>query len=272
MTKRLFLVATLCAFAVSAFAQFEGEIEMRLTSAAGGEGAMKWFVGKQAVRTEMTMSAETMTMQIASLMKFSNPNALYIINDKSKSYSEIDLKEMEKMAQAQGLKRPQETYHVQKLGKEKILGYDCDHLLITSADSEIEMWVAKGLMDYETFKKINQNAQPDGIQKALREADALGMPMRQIMNKGTAQETKMEVVKISKTPLPASIFEIPKGYKKTEGGLMGAGMEMMPDETKAQLREEMKNLSPEQTKKLKEALKNLTPEQRKMMEQMLNEK
>ncbi|MCS6989361.1 MAG: DUF4412 domain-containing protein [Chloroherpetonaceae bacterium] len=268
--KKVFLIAVLCGASLSAFAQFEGEIEMRVTSATGNDGAMKMLVGKNAIRTEMTMSAGQTNVQMTSILNLNKPNVMYLINDKTQSYSEIDVSEMEKMARQMTPRKA--TYKVQKLGKEKILGYDCDHVLVSDENDEVEMWIAKGLMDYETFKKFNQSPQADGLQKALREANALGMPLRQVMNKGTAQETKMEVVKINKTKLPASTFEIPKGYKKTEGGLMGAGMEMMPEETKARMREEMKTMSPEQKKKMKEALKNLPPEQRKMMEQMLNEK
>jgi hypothetical protein len=269
MKKLLFLVSLLCCLSFSAFGQFEGEIQMKITAAEGG-GMMTMFVGKNAVKTEMNMSAEKMQMQVASLMKMDNPNIIYIINDKSKSYSEIDLKEMEKMAQ--GMAPTKGTYKVQKLGKEKILGYDCDHVRVSDSDSEMEMWIAKGILDYDTFKKFNQGQQAEGLEKALKEAGVLGMPLKQITSKGTAQETKMEVVKINKSSLPSSTFEIPQGYKKTEGGLMGAGMDMMPEEAKAQLRESMKNMSPAEKKQMKEAMKNMSPEQRKMMEQMLNEK
>ncbi len=267
--KNFLLATLLCCFSLSAFAQFEGEIQMKITAAEGG-GTMAMFVGKNAIKTEMNVSAEKMQMQITSLMKLDNPNIIYIINNKSKSYSEIDLKEMEKMAQ--GMMPTKATYKVQKLGKENILGYDCDHILVSDSDDQIEMWIAKGLMDYETFKKFNQGQQANGLEKALKDAGVLGMPLKQIASKGTANETKMEVVKINKSKLPASTFEIPKGYKKTEGGLMGAGMDMMPDEAKAELRESIKNMSPAEKKQMKEALKNMPPEQRKMMEQMLNEK
>lgn len=269
MKNLLLLASLLCCFNFSAFAQFEGEIQMKISASEGG-GTMTMFVGKSAIKTEMNISAEKMTMQMASLMKMDNPKIIYIINDKSKSYSEIDLKEMEKMTQ--GIVPTKEQYKVQKLGKEKILGYDCDHILVSDSDSETEMWVSKGLIDFETFKKFNQNLQADGLEKALKDAGVLGMPLKQISNKGTAEATKMEVVKINKSKLPASTFEIPKGYKKTEGGLMGAGMDMMPDEAKSQMRESMKNMSPEEKKEMKEALKNMPPEQRKMMEQLLNEK
>lgn len=268
--KNLLLLASLfCCFNFSALAQFEGEIQMKITASEGG-GTMTMFVGKSAIKTEMSMSAEKMTMQMTSLMKMDNPKIIYIINDKSKSYSEIDLKEMEKMAQ--GIVPTKEQYKVQKLGKEKILGYDCDHILVSDSDSEMEMWVSKGLIDFETFKKFNQNLQADGLEKALKDAGVLGMPLKQITNKGTAAETKMEVVKINKGKLPSSTFEIPKGYTKTEGGLMGAGMNMLPDEAKAEMREGLKNMSPAEKKQMKEALKNMPPEQRKMMEQLLNEK
>ncbi len=269
MKNLLFLATLLCGLSFSASAQFEGEVQMKITAKDGG-GTMTMFISKHAVKTEMNLSAEKMKMQMASLMKMDNPNIIYLINDKSKSYSEIDLKEMEKMAQ--GMTRPKETYKVQKLGKEKILGYDCDHILVSDSDSEMEMWIAKGIMDYDTFKKFNQSQQDNGLEKALKDAGVLGMPLKQIVGKGTAAESTMEVVKINRGKLPAATFDIPKGYKKTEGGLMGAGMDMMPDENKAQLRESLKNMSPEEKKQMKEALKNMSPEQRKMMEQMLNEK
>ncbi len=269
MKKLLFLATLLCWFNFSASAQFEGEIQMKITGAEGG-GTMTMLIGKNAVKTEMNISAEKMQMQMASLMKMDNPNIMYLINDKSKSYSEIDLKEMEKMAQ--GMMPTKETYRVQKLGKEKILGYDCDHVRITDSDGEMEMWIAKGILDYNTFKKFNQNPQTDGLEKALKDAGVLGMPLKHITGKGTAQQAIMEVVKINKSTLPASTFEIPKGYKKTEGGLMGAGMDMMPDEAKAQMRESLKNMSPAEKKQMREALNNMPPEQRKMMEQLLNEK
>lgn len=269
MKKLLFLATLLCWFNFPASAQFEGEIQMKVTAAEGG-GTMSMLIGKNAVKTQMDISAEKMKTQMTSLMKLENPNIIYLINEKSKSYSEIDLKEMEKMAQ--GMMPPKEKYNVQKLGKEKVLGYDCDHVLISDADDETEMWIAKGIIDYETFRKFNQNPQASGLEKALKEAGVLGMPLKQISNKGTAQETKMEVVKINKSKLPASTFEIPSGYKKTEGGLMGASMDMMPDEAKAQMRESLKNMSPAEKKQMKEAIKNMPPEQRKMMEKMLNEK
>jgi|YNPMSStandDraft_2_1061718.scaffolds.fasta_scaffold13006_2 hypothetical protein len=267
--KKLLILATLLCLTVSAFAQFEGEIQMKIMAADGG-GTMTMFISPNAIKTEMNLSAEMMKMQMASLMKMDNPNIIYIINDKSKSYSEIDLKEMEKMAQ--GMMPTKAKYQVQKLGKEKILGYDCDHILVSDTDSEMELWVTKDLLDYATFKKFNQSPQADGLEKAMKEAGVLGMPLKQIANKGTAQESKMEVVKINKAKLPPSTFEIPKGYKKTEGGLMGAGMDMMPDEAKAQLRESLKNMSPAEKKQMKESLKNMPPEQRNMMEQILNEK
>ncbi len=269
MKKLLFLVSLLCCLSGSAFAQFEGEIQMKITAAEGG-GTMTMFVGKNAIKTEMNLSAEKMQMQVASLMKMDNPNIIYIINNKSKSYSEIDLKEMEKMAQ--GMSPTKDTYKVQKLGKEKILGYECDHVRVSDSDGDMEMWIAKGILDYDTFKKFNQGQQADGLEKALKDAGVLGMPLKQITRKGTAEQTVMEAVKINKSKLPASTFEIPQGYKKTEGGLMGAGMDMMPEEAKAQLRESMKNMSPAEKKQMKEAMKNMPPEQRKMMEQLLNEK
>jgi hypothetical protein len=269
MLKILLCAVLFSAASWRAVAQFEGVIEMKITAAEGG-GALKLLISKKAARSEVSMTAEKMTMQIVSLVKFDKPDIIYLLNEKRKSYSEMELGEMKKMAEK--MTPSESAYKVQKLGKEKILGYLCEHLLLTNEDGETEIWVSKELIDYETFSKFNQNrSAPTDLEKALKEAGALGMPMKQISSKGTPQETRMEVVKVEKKKLAASVFEIPKDYQKTEGGLMDSVGDMIPEEAKAQMKDQFKNMSPEEKAEMKKALEQMPPEQRKMMENMLKQ-
>ncbi len=61
----------------------------------------------------------------------------------------------------------------------------------------------------------------EALLKALKEAGADGMPLKSIATTADGTKVTMEVVKVNKKSLPASTFEIPAGYTKSEGGLMG---------------------------------------------------
>ena len=85
------------------------------------------------------------------------------------------------------------------------------------------------------------------------------MSLKTVISSENGTKVLMEVVKIDKKPLPASIFEIPEGYTKSEGGVMGAVGGMSGPRVDA-AREQMQ-----------EAMKKLTPEQRDMMEKMMKQ-
>jgi len=77
----------------------------------------------------------------------------------------------------------------------------------------------------------------------------------------------MEVVKIDKKSLPASTFEIPADYTKSEGGLM----DMMGGMSGPQADEANKKMG-EAQQRMQEALKNMSPEQREMIEKMMKQR
>jgi hypothetical protein len=70
----------------------------------------------------------------------------------------------------------------------------------------------------------------------------------------------MEVVKVDKKSLPASMFEIPADYSKSAGGMM----DMMGGMSGPQ--------ADEAKKKMDDAMKNLSPEQRDMIEKMMKQR
>ncbi len=124
------------------------------------------------------------------------------------------------------------------------------------------MWIAKDFLDYKLFQRLQ--AHPGGgmgneaMEKALKDAGAEGMPLKAIMPAPTGGKLTMEVVKADKQSLPASTFDIPAGYTKSEGGLDMSGVSN-PQIDDAR-------------KKMQEALKNMTPEQRARFEQMMKQR
>jgi hypothetical protein len=68
----------------------------------------------------------------------------------------------------------------------------------------------------------------------------------------------MELTSLDKKSLPASLFEVPAGYKQTEMAIGG----LTPEQQKAlaDARERMlKNMTPEQRKKYEDAIKRYAP-------------
>lgn len=279
MLKKTSLV--LCALVLAAgtaFAEFEGVLEMKVTSAGknnefSGGGTMVASVAKAGARCEMNMQMGEMGMKMVVLQKTDNPDLLYHINDANKTYTEIDLTKMREMA---GQTQNTRKYSVEKLGQETILGYKTQHVLVKEQSlgndkgMTTEMWTAKDLLDYATFSKMQTRPGKKGgeeaLAKALKEAGADGLPLKSISTTADGTKVTMDVVKVDKKSLPASTFEIPAGYTKSEGGLM----DMMGGISGPQADEAKKKMGDAQ-QKMQEALKNMSPEQRAMIEKMMKQ-
>ena len=241
-----------------AFAQFEGEITMKMTMREGS-GTGKNYISKAGVRSELDIQTARMPMKMTTLVKASTPGLVYLINDVQKSYTEIDTKKTrEQLEKTRG--KSQDSWTVKKLGRETVNGYACEHVLITRGDdakSEMEWWTSKDIagLSYEAMRGLmRRGADEEGIMKALRDAGAEGFAVKMVTReKGSPNPVMtMELTKIEKKSVPAALFEIPTGYRKAEG-MMGA----------------MGVASPEAQEQMRKAMENMTPEQRKQMEEMM---
>ncbi len=222
--KRVLLSAVAAAVlaAPPAFAQFEGQIEMKITGQGGVSGTGRVFVSKAGTRTEMDMQTGRMPIHMVTLMKFSTPDVMYLINDKSKTYSEIDTTKAR--AQAAKMTSDRDAYTVKVLGTESVLGYSAKHVLLSRPGdkSEMEAWTSRDLfgLSYESMKGLlRRGAHDEGsMMKALKDAGAEGFFVKMITReKGKVEPlTTMELTKAEKKSLPGSLFEIPAGYTKQE--------------------------------------------------------
>jgi hypothetical protein len=259
-----------------ALAQFEGTLDMKMTmTGMGGDGGgtMNLAVGKAGVRSVIDMQMGAMAMKMAMLQKADTPDTLYRINDANKTYTELDLAKLKAMA---GRAQADKKYTVEKLGQETLLGYKTQHVRVKEEGADdgtgmtLELWTAKDLLDYATFSKLQarrgRGGNEEAMIKALKAADADGMPLKSVSTMGDGMKVTMEVVKVDKKPLPASTFEIPEGYTKSEGGLM----DMMGGMSGPQADEARKKMGDAQ-KQMEDAMKNMTPEQREMLQKMMKQ-
>jgi hypothetical protein len=255
----LAMLAGVALAAAPAFAQFEGEITMKMTMREGS-GTGKNYISKAGVRSELDIQGSKMPMKMTTLVKAATPGLVYLINDAQKTYAEIDTKKTrEQLEKTRG--KSQDTWTVKKLGRETVNGYACEHVLVThgnDAKSEMEWWTSKDIagLSYEAMRGLMRRGadNDEGIMKALRDAGADGFAVKVITReKGNPTPVMtMELTKVERKSVPAALFEIPAGYRKQEG-MMGA----------------MGVASPEQQEQMRKAMENLTPEQRKQIEDMM---
>ncbi len=280
MRKRISPVLFALLLAASpAFGEFEGILDMKMTTAGqggefGGGGTMRAAVAKAGARCEINMEMGAMTMKMVVLQKTATPDTLYHIDDANRTYSEMDLAKLREMA---GQSQNARKYTVEKLGQENILGYKTQHVRVkeqkpgNGKGETMEVWTAKDLLDYATFSKWQGRPGKGGGQealiKALKDAGADGLPLKSIATTPEGTKVTMEVVKVDKKTLPASTFELPAGYTKSEGGLMG----MMGGMSGPQADEAKKQMEGAK-KQMEEAMKNMTPEQREMIEKMMKQR
>ncbi len=245
----------------AAFAQFEGAIEMKMTGARAS-GTTKALVSKVGTRTEMDMHAPEMQrqgmgggMKMVSIVKFAEPDIVTFLNDSNKTYTVYDLRKTREQA---GPRSNPETYTVKKLGKDSVAGYSCQNFLATGSQGrQIELCVTGEILGGGAFIRSLQRRSADGgsgLMKALADAGADGYPVRWVVKSPRSEDETMtmELVSAKRQAVPASTFEVPAGYTKSETGMM------------------MSN--PEMDRKMKEAMEKMTPEQRKAFEEMMKQR
>jgi hypothetical protein len=251
MRKSVLTIAVVVSLASSAFAQFEGVIDMKMSSKQGG-GTVKTYVGKAGVRSEMRMEAGGVGIYLVTLVKAGEPDTAYRLNDEDKTYSVVDLKAARGAAKGGG------KCAVEKLGAEKVKGYDTVHVKVTSAGETSELWTTKQVGDLATYSRAmgKRSGVDDACQQALKDAGADGFPVKTLSRGPNGETVTVELVSVSAKAPAAALFQVPAGYKKVTAH--------MPHGTPG--------MSPEMKKQMKDAMQGVTPEQIEMMEKMMKEK
>ena len=258
--KRLAAVAAILLSAATAFAQFEGEADFKITTRRENKeplvGNARMYVSPSGFRMEWAMktgaSGGKAPQEIKMTMLAQLPNAekVYLVNDENKTYSVWDTKQAkEDMKSA-----PKESYKVETLGMDKIAGYACQSArVISSKGNDFEVCVTKEFgPSTDWIAAMNRN-DPEARSwlKALKDQGIEGFPIRwAVRQKGSAEAmTVMELLRAQKKSLSASLFQVPADYKETGFAIGG--------------------LTPEQEKMMSDALKRMSPEQRKQYEEMM---
>ena len=239
-----------------ALAQFEGVLQMK-TTADRFTGTTTSWVSKVGVKTEMDMKSPDMEkqgmgsgMKMVTIVRHAEPDVVYTLNVSSKTWSLIDTKEMREQARSG---REEATYTVKRTGKDSVAGFPCEKALVTSSRGTIsDVCIANDVAGGSALLRAMHRRSGDesALFKAFADAGLTGFPVRWVTKSESGRtDVTMELVSAKKESVPASTFEIPAGYTRSDSA--------MP----------MSN--PELDKKMREALEKMTPEQRKQFEEMM---
>jgi Domain of unknown function (DUF4412) len=206
----------------SSGSRFEGIIDLKLTLEAGS-GDLSLSLSGDMAKLDMQIKVGPLPepIRLAVIMDAKTPKTAYMLSERTKTFSSINLAEAGKRADDDKAKA---KYKVKILGQEKILGFVCSHLTLTREGELIDAWITQEMPDvYVVLKKL-QEANPQigepGLFRALEETGNAGLPMRCIVVRD-GQRVTTEVKKVDRRTLAASLFAIPKDYVRTEGGAVG---------------------------------------------------
>lgn len=193
---------------------FEGAIDLKLTMESGGGDLRLWMAGERAkLDMAITMNPLPTPLQMGVLLDAKEPRKATLISDGTKTYSVIDL------ADAAGIDSAGGKYTLKEMGKEKVLGYLCNHVTLTRPRELVDAWVTQELPDvYRVLRKLQQANPQFGAADAFRALDAAGkagLPMRCIVVRD-GQRVTTEVRKIERRTVPASLFTVPAGYAQSD--------------------------------------------------------
>lgn len=210
--------------AAPVLAQFGGVLKTKtvVTSKDGkpaGSGTNIFSVAKSGVRLEMNTKLGLFTVKAAMLWRIETPNVLYRLDDRNKTYKEIDLTKAQEVTEV----KDSRSYTVEKRGEETILGHVTEHVLVRELNARNsngwvrEMWIAKRLIAPDVLSKMTSTGDK-ALRKALKDADLEGLPLKALFTSSDGAIIKTEPLRIDEGSVPSSTFEIPPGYTKTGDG------------------------------------------------------
>jgi hypothetical protein len=184
------------------------------------------FISRLGKRSESMMQGGPANQKMVTLQRADTPTKTFIIDDSSRSYTEVDLvalQELNRTENATGLDSTR--YTVERLGHENILGYEADHVMVkektrrSEGEATFEIWAARELASSEEFRGMSfpQGAGNDAeaFEKALKAAGADGLVLKLIHTSSYGMKYTQEVEKIEKRNLAPEMFGIPAGYTRS---------------------------------------------------------
>lgn len=166
-------------------------------------------------RSEMIMKIPVLgEMGMVTLTDAKDPMRIILLNERKRQYTVVDLSTIDQSAST-------EVYTVKRLGEVELHGLHCIHAKAINQEGHVfELWTTTEIPGYEKLVELYSKTQQTGSGDLWQKLQAAGAAGFMIKLKVTADggTSVMELTKIENRDVPASLFKIPSGYEKKEGG------------------------------------------------------
>jgi hypothetical protein len=204
--------------AVLSAASFEGSLRMKMTSGKEKPVEMDYLIKNNKAR--ITPQLGQKKDEISMIYDYDKMEMITLMPSE-KMYMTMSLKSA---VEAASNNKSGEKFELRKTGeKEKILGYNCEKYLMTSADTNMEMWLTDELGAYMGMSSAmsggrgrgGQTPQAQAWEKALEGKNLFPMHMVGLDTKGK-ENFRMEVSAIEKKSVADAELAPPAGFQKFE--------------------------------------------------------
>ncbi len=209
----------------SAESRFTGIMEMML-GMPNGSADVTYYFGNGTQRMDMAAKMNKIPdiLKTTVITKASTPDQAVIINHQARNYTAVSLKTA---AENATLLDFDSNYHLSRIGRETIKGYNCEHIKLTSTTEKLDLWVTRDLGDFSTFRILqtqNPHLSNTALAKTLKNEGVEGFPVK-IVQKNNGGTTTMDLRTIQPKSLSPSLFEVPAGYRKVANNQKPLGKE-----------------------------------------------
>ena len=217
-------------------------IEFKFSGNQMVKGIMKVWYQDGNTRTEINLGEMGLPLggNMVGLNLKQHPKKTFMLNMDSKTYSEIT-----QPGQKGGSSHKSSDYLINHIGKEKVNGFNANHITIKKKGESQEMhyWISKEVKGFEDLRKIKGEYLADeDLYQALSSKGFDGFPVKMKM-KISENEIVMDLIKSESLQIPDSKFSL-DGFQKKELPFGPNGMDL----------EKIKSMSPEERQKLMEEM------------------
>lgn len=176
------------------------------------------WIGEQNVKIQNTYDG---TIPASTMIYRNDRHVLWMLNTDDKTFFEIRQDEKPETVTPPGRPGQEERFAVKRTGKKKkILGYDCEQVVLRRSDQETEIWGSRKLAYLSGV--ISKRLGGEQVEQGggwSEEVEKLGLfPLAATTRiEGVVAESQ-EIIRIEPRMIPPEVFEIPAGYKKQSLG------------------------------------------------------
>ena len=216
-------------------------VEFKMTGDSGVVGTTKIYTKDGSSRSDINMASPQVPggYRWLSVTLKDRPMKTYMLNENTKTYSEIDL------STAAARENDSTQYEVTVMGREKVNGYNCTHVKVRrarAAGSE-DVWLSTEVPNYKQYLSIKSKYTSHGMLKAMEAKGAVGFPVRTVAAE-RGKNIQVDLVKMEQRDNPATLFTL-DGYTRAgvPGGATGASQDVQDAMKKIQ------SMTPEERQK-----------------------